>query len=86
MYTQTGTVLDFFKPVDAFEKEPKTEYSAQQTKDKTQQQIDEILDIDAKDASALNVKGTPTIFVNDKKLERLSEKDLFDLVEAEVYK
>ena len=48
--------------------------------------IDEILDIDAKDASALNVRGTPTIFVNSKKLVRLSEKDLFDLVESEIYK
>ena len=48
--------------------------------------IDEILDIDAKDASALNVRGTPTIFVNSKKLARLSEKDLFDLVESEIYK
>jgi protein-disulfide isomerase len=48
--------------------------------------IDEILNNDAKDAKALEVRGTPTIFVNDKKLQRLSEKDLFDLVETEIYK
>jgi protein-disulfide isomerase len=48
--------------------------------------IDEIIKIDRQDATALNVKGTPTIFVNEKKLERLSQKDLFDLIEAEIYK
>jgi protein-disulfide isomerase len=48
--------------------------------------IDEILSNDKKDATALNVRGTPTVFVNDKKLQRLSEKDLFDLVETEIYK
>lgn len=49
-------------------------------------EIDENLNIDIKDAANLNVKGTPTIFVNNKKLQRLSEKDLFDLVETEIYK
>ena len=48
--------------------------------------IDEIIDNDAKDARILSVKGTPTVFVNEKKLERLSQKDLFDLVESEIYK
>ena len=48
--------------------------------------IDEIIKIDRQDATALNVKGTPTIFVNEKRLERLSQKDLFDLVESEIYK
>ena len=48
--------------------------------------IDEIIDADAKDARILSVKGTPTIFVNEKRLERLSQKDLFDLVESEIYK
>lgn len=48
--------------------------------------IDELIDEDAKDARILSVKGTPTIFVNEKKLERLSQKDLFDLVESEIYK
>ena len=48
--------------------------------------IDEIIEIDKQDANALNVKGTPTIFVNEKKLERLSQQDLFDLIEAEIYK
>jgi protein-disulfide isomerase len=48
--------------------------------------IDELIDEDAKDARILSVKGTPTIFVNEKRLERLSQKDLFDLVESEIYK
>ncbi len=48
--------------------------------------IEEIIDHDAKDARILSVKGTPTIFVNEKRLERLSQKDLFDLVESEIYK
>ena len=49
-------------------------------------QIDKIMDIDTQDANQLNVRGTPTIFVNEKKLERLSQQDLFDLIEAEIYK
>lgn len=48
--------------------------------------IDEIIDNDAKDARILSVKGTPTVFVKEKRLERLSQKDLFDLVESEIYK
>ncbi|MDD2894578.1 MAG: thioredoxin domain-containing protein [Aliarcobacter sp.] len=48
--------------------------------------IEEIIDHDAKDARILSVKGTPTIFVNEKRLERLSQRDLFDLVESEIYK
>lgn len=48
--------------------------------------IDEIINIDANDARELNVRGTPTIFVNEKRLSVLSQKDLFDLVESEIYK
>lgn len=48
--------------------------------------IDELIDKDAKDARILSVKGTPTVFVNEKRLERLSQRDLFDLVESEIYK
>ena len=48
--------------------------------------IDKIIESDAKDANALGVKGTPTIFVNEKKLNTLSQKELFDLVETEIYK
>ena len=48
--------------------------------------IDQIIDMDAKDAKAYNVRGTPTIFVNEKKLDTLSQKELFDLVETEIYK
>ncbi len=47
---------------------------------------EELIDEDAKDARILSVKGTPTIFVNEKRLERLSQRDLFDLVESEIYK
>lgn len=49
-------------------------------------QIDKIMDIDKEDANQLNVRGTPTIFVNEKRLSVLSQKDLFDLVESEIYK
>ena len=49
-------------------------------------EIDKIMDIDMADARELNVRGTPTIFVNEKRLSVLSQKDLFDLVEAEIYK
>lgn len=48
--------------------------------------IDKIIDIDAKDARELGVRGTPSFFVNGKRLSALSEKDLFDLVESEIYK
>ena len=48
--------------------------------------IYEIMDIDKEDANQLNVRGTPTIFVNEKRLSVLSQKDLFDLVESEIYK
>jgi protein-disulfide isomerase len=49
-------------------------------------EIDKIMDIDTSDARELNVRGTPTVFVNEKRLSVLSQKDLFDLVEAEIYK
>lgn len=48
--------------------------------------IDEIIKQDREDANALGVRGTPTIFVNGKQLQELSHKDLFDLVEKEIYK
>lgn len=48
--------------------------------------IDEIINTDRNDAQELGVRGTPTIFVNGKRLTTLSQKDLFDLVEAEIYK
>ncbi|MDZ7817440.1 MAG: thioredoxin domain-containing protein [Aliarcobacter sp.] len=49
-------------------------------------EIDKIMDIDSSDARELNVRGTPTVFVNEKRLSVLSQKDLFDLVESEIYK
>lgn len=48
--------------------------------------IDEIIDTDTKDARSMNIRGTPVVFVNDKRLEVLSQKDLFDLVENEIFK
>ena len=48
--------------------------------------ISEIIKQDKEDAAALNVTGTPTIFVNGVELESLSEKALFDLVEKGIYK
>ena len=62
--------------------------SATNIKDKkhAEEEIDKIIESDAKDANALGVKGTPTIFVNEKKLNTLSQKELFDLVETEIYK
>jgi protein-disulfide isomerase len=49
-------------------------------------QIEKIMDIDKEDANQLNVRGTPTIFINEKRLSVLSQKDLFDMVESEIYK
>jgi protein-disulfide isomerase len=48
--------------------------------------IDEIIAQDRADATALGVRGTPTLFVNGVLLNSLSQKALFDLVEKEIYK
>lgn len=48
--------------------------------------IDEMLKLDSKDASTLGVRGTPTVYVNGKVLRDLSHKELLDLVESEIYK
>ncbi len=48
--------------------------------------IEQIIQSDNKDATSLGIKGTPTIFVNEKKLDTLSQKELLDLVETEIYK
>jgi protein-disulfide isomerase len=48
--------------------------------------IDELLAIDKKDAMQLGVRGTPTFYVNGKILRELSHKALLDLVESEIYK
>ena len=55
-------------------------------KDSSNPNIDKLIDIDKSDATNLGVKGTPTIFVNSKRLTVLPQKDLFDLVESEIYK
>lgn len=48
--------------------------------------IDGMLSLDRSDASTLNVRGTPTFFVNGKRLKKLSYQSLLDLVESELYK
>ena len=48
--------------------------------------IDEMLNLDKKDAYTLGVRGTPTVYVNGKVLRELSHKELLDLVESEIYK
>ena len=48
--------------------------------------IDKMLNFDRIDATTLGVRGTPTIFINGKKLRELSHKALQDLVESEIYK
>ncbi len=48
--------------------------------------FDEMMDIDSKDARTLGVRGTPTVFVNGKRLSVLSYTTLNDLVESEIYK
>ena len=48
--------------------------------------IDGMLNLDRTDATKLQVRGTPTFFVNGKQLKRLSYQALLDLVESEMYK
>lgn len=48
--------------------------------------VDEIVKLDRQDARELQVRGTPTIFVNGEKLEKLSYQGLFDLVESKIFK
>ena len=48
--------------------------------------IDGMLNLDRNDAQSLNVRGTPTFFVNGKMLKKLSYQSLLDLVESELYK
>ncbi|PLY07593.1 MAG: disulfide bond formation protein DsbA [Arcobacter sp.] len=48
--------------------------------------IDKMLELDRKDAKTLGVRGTPSFFVNGKKLEKLIYQKFEDLVESEIYK
>lgn len=48
--------------------------------------FDEMMDIDSSDARTLGVRGTPSIFVNGKRLAVLSYATLVELVESEIYK
>lgn len=47
--------------------------------------FDEMMDIDSNDGRTLSVRGTPTIFVNGKRLSVLSYSTLIELVESEIY-
>ncbi len=55
-------------------------------KDVSSINIDKMLELDRKDATTLGVRGTPSFFVNGKKLETLSYQEFVDLVESEIYK
>jgi protein-disulfide isomerase len=48
--------------------------------------ISDILELDRKDAITLGVRGTPSFFVNGKKLDKLIYQEFLDLVESEIYK
>ncbi len=48
--------------------------------------VSDITSTDRSDARSLGVRGTPTIFVNGKKLAKLDYKSFLDLVESEIYK
>lgn len=48
--------------------------------------IDKMINLDRVDAATLGVRGTPSFYVNGKKLRELSHKALLDLVESEIYK
>ncbi len=48
--------------------------------------VSDIISKDIADAGALGVRGTPSFFVNGKKLESLTYEGLLDLVELELYK
>ncbi len=48
--------------------------------------ISDLLALDRKDANILGVRGTPSFFVNGKKLENLIYQEFLDLVESEIYK
>lgn len=48
--------------------------------------FDEMMDIDSMDSRTLGVRGTPTVFVNGKRLSVLSYATLTELVESEIYK
>ncbi len=48
--------------------------------------IEEMMRLDTQDARELGVTGTPTFFVNGKKLEHLSYDALNELVESEIFK
>ena len=54
--------------------------------DMEDEKILKIINIDTEDVNKLGVTGTPTFFVNKKKLEKLSYKDLDELVRSEISK
>ncbi|WP_121626436.1 DsbA family protein [Poseidonibacter antarcticus] len=48
--------------------------------------FDKMMDIDSQDGTVLGVRGTPTIFVNGRRLAVLSYATLTELIESEIYK
>lgn len=54
--------------------------------DMNNSKIEDIINQDLNDARKLNVRGTPTIFINDKILPTLSYDALINAVEDEIYK
>lgn len=48
--------------------------------------VNDLLNIDKKDALKIGVTGTPTFYVNGKLLKKLDYKLFLDLVESEIYK
>lgn len=54
--------------------------------DSKKESFDKMMDIDIQDARTLGVRGTPSIFVNGKRLDVLSYRTLIELLESELYK
>ncbi len=52
--------------------------------DMRDEKIEKIIELDLEDAKSLGVRGTPTIFVNKKRLDRLTYEDFDKLVLEEI--
>ncbi len=72
-------LMEFLKEVDGLDME-KLKADMQNV------EIEKRINLDRVDATTLQVTGTPTIFINGKKLQRLSPDSLEDLYISEAYK